>query len=145
MKYEYPQGKIFIATFVFLFNILLMSFLVSMFINRYRFVFLNIDALRRMKIIKLKNSSSYDKIIGGVSLSFFPVNVILLVPLIFVTIFKSERLSDFVLKLQYSFMVLIFSGLALILAVPILPILYLKCIGNALYIVMKNKRVDYKL
>jgi len=97
-QYTYPQGKIFIAFFAILFNILLLSFLVSMFINRYKYVYRNIDALRRMNIIKLKNFSSFDEIIGGVSLSFFPVNVFLLIPMVGVVVFKSERLSDFVLK-----------------------------------------------
>mmetsp|Transcript_11812 Transcript_11812/g.18171 ORF Transcript_11812/g.18171 Transcript_11812/m.18171 type:complete len:182 (+) Transcript_11812:6197-6742(+) len=97
--YTYPQGKLFIALFAFIFNILLMSFLVSMFINRYKFVWKNIDALRRMNIIKLKNSSSYDKLIGGVTLSFFPINVFLLPFIIPVVFFKSERLNDFILKI----------------------------------------------
>ena len=144
-KYKYPQGKIFIAMFSFLFNILLLSFLVSMFINKYKSVFNNIDALRRMNIIKLKNSSSYDEKIGGATLTFFPINIILIIPLPFVVLFKSERLSDFVLKVQYTFMIIIFCAIALVLAVPIFPLLYLKCIGNAIYISAKNKRVDYPL
>jgi len=143
-SYVYPQGKIFIASFAYVFNILLLSFLVSMFINRYRFVYMNIDALRRMDIIKLKNSSSYDKSIGGATLTFFPINMFMLPFCWPIVIFKSDRLSDFFLKLQYTFMVAIYCCIAIVLAVPLYPLLYLKCVGNAGYILAKNKRVDYK-
>jgi len=98
-NYEFPHGQIFIAFFSYVFNILLLSFLVSMFINRYKFVYMNIDALRRMDIIKLKNSSSFDQIIGGATLSFFPINAFMLPFIWSVVIVKSDRLSDFFLKI----------------------------------------------
>jgi len=49
-----------------------------MFINRYKFVYRNLDALRRMNIIKLKNSASYDKTYSAVTVTFFPISIILL-------------------------------------------------------------------
>ena len=94
-----PQGKIFITFFVLLFNVLLLSFLVAMFINRYKFVWTNLDALRRMNIIKLKNTNSYDKLYGGVTITFFPISIIMLPFVIPVVVFKSERLNDFILKI----------------------------------------------
>ena len=97
--YQYPQGKVFITIFVYMFNILLLSFLVAMFINRYKFVYKNLAALRRMNIIKLKNSSSYDPINGGVTITFFPVSIFVLPFIIPVVLFKSERLNDFILKI----------------------------------------------
>mmetsp|Transcript_8089 Transcript_8089/g.13583 ORF Transcript_8089/g.13583 Transcript_8089/m.13583 type:complete len:171 (+) Transcript_8089:640-1152(+) len=139
-NYSFPQGQIFIALFAYIFSILLVSFLVSMFINRYKFVYKNIDALRRMDIIKLKNSSSYDKLIGGVSLTFFPVNVFLLPFILPVVVFQSERLNDFILKIQYVFMIVMYCVIALLIALPLTPLLYFKCIANAVYIAMKNKR-----
>ena len=77
-QYKYPLGKLFITLFVYVFNILLLSFLLAMFINRYKYVYKNLAALRRMNIIRLKNSSSYDASIGGVTITFFPVNVLAL-------------------------------------------------------------------
>lgn len=68
----------FITLFVFIFNILLLSFLVAMFINRYKLVYRNLDALRRMNIIKLKNSVSYNKSFSSVTITFFPISIILL-------------------------------------------------------------------
>jgi len=85
--YTYPQGKVFITVFVYVFNILLLSFLVAMFINRYKFVYQNLAALRRMNIIKLKNSSSFDAGIGGVTITFFPISILVLPFIIPVVIF----------------------------------------------------------
>jgi len=84
--------------FVYTFNILLLSFLVAMFINRYNVVYKNLAALRRMNIIRLKNSSSYDHLNGGVTITFFPISILVLPFIIPVVLFKSERLNDFILK-----------------------------------------------
>ena len=98
-EYQNPQGNLFITVFVYVFNILLLSFLVAMFINRYKYVWQNIDAIRRMEIIKLKNSNSFDNLFGGVTITFFPISVIVLPFVIPVVVFKSERLNDFILKI----------------------------------------------
>lgn len=115
-----------------------------MFINRYKVVFKNLDALRRMNIIKLKNSSSFDKVIGGVSITFFPISVILLPFIPAVVLAKSERLNDFILKMQYAILIVFYCLIAVILSIPILPLLYFKVILNSIYIAMNNKREAYK-
>jgi len=132
--YKYPQGKVFITIFVYIFNILLLSFLVAMFINRYKFVFKNLAALRRMNIIRLKNSSSYDLLSGGVTITFFPISILVLPFIVPVVVFKSERLNDFILKIQYAFMILFYCAIAIFISIPILPLLYFKCVFNAIYI-----------
>lgn len=138
------QGKIFITMFVFIFNILLLSFLVAMFINRYKLVWLNLEALRRMNIIKLKNTNSYDKLYGGVTITFFPISIIMLPFVIPVVVFKSERLNDFILKMQYAAMILLYCLLGCIISIPLIPVLYFKLIVNAIFIQFNNKREDYK-
>ena len=70
-----------------------------MFINRYKFVYQNLEAFRRMNIIRLKNTNSYDKLYGGVTITFFPISIIMLPFIIPVVVFKSERLNDFILKI----------------------------------------------
>ena len=130
--------------FVYVFNILLLSFLVAMFINRYKYVWQNIDAIRRMEIIKLKNSNSFDNLYGGVTITFFPISVIVLPFVIPVVVFKSERLNDFILKIQYALMILMYCLIAVVVAVPLLPLLYVKSIMNAIYILLNNKREAYK-
>lgn len=97
-----------------------------------------------MNIIKLKNSSSYDPLSGGVTITFFPISILVLPFIVPVVIFKSERLNEFILKIQYAFMILLYCVIAVVISIPILPLLYLKCIFNAIYIVLNNKRQDYK-
>jgi len=143
-NYTNPGGKLFITIFVYVFYILLLSFLVAMFINRYQYVYVNIDAIKRMDIIKLKNSNSYDPIYGGVTITFFPISVIVLPFMIPVVAFESERLNDFILKLQYALMMFVYSLMAMVIALPVLPLLYIKAIINAIYIFLNNKRQDYK-
>ena len=142
--YKEPEGKAFITVFVYIFKILLLSFLVSMFINRYKFMWQNIDAIRRMEIIKLKNSKSYNELYGGVTITFFPISLIALPFLIPIILLKSERMNDFILKIQYSLMIVMFCIIAIILSIPLLPLLYIKCILNAIFISFNNKRETYK-
>ena len=138
--FTFPEGQTFIAFFVYIFNILLLSFLVAMFINKYKFVWKNLDALRRSNIIKLKNSSSYDSVFGSITITFFPFSIFVLPFIVPVVIFKSERLNDFILKIQYCIMIIIYCMLAIILAIPILPMLYAKSLANAVFILFNNKR-----
>ena len=78
---------------------MLVTFLVAMFINRYSFLWGNLDAVKRMNIIKMKNTSDYDPLYGGVTLTFFPISLIMLPFMPFIVIFKSQRLNEFVLKM----------------------------------------------
>ena len=116
-----------------------MSLLVAIFINRYLHLNLTIDAMRRMDIIKLKNISEFDPLIGGVTMTFFPINVWLLPFLPFVVIFRSERLSDFILKIQYTYMILLYCLIGALISVPLFPFLYLKSILNGMYIISETK------
>ena len=142
--FTFPEGQTFITFFVYIFNILLLSFLVAMFINKYKFVWKNLDSLRRTNIIKLKNSSSYDNLYGSITITFFPYSIVVLPFIIPVVIFKSERLNDFILKIQYCFMIIMYCILAVIVAIPILPCLYFKNLANSVFIFFNNKREEYK-
>jgi len=115
-----------------------------MFINRYKFVWLNLDALRRMNIIKLKNTNSYDELYGGVTITFYPISIVMLPFVIPVVVFKSERLNDFILKIQYAAMIVMYCILGTIIAAPLVPLLYFKLIANAVFIQFNNKREAYK-
>jgi len=64
-----------------------------------------------------------------------------MVPLI---IGKSERLNDSVLKIQYFILITFYCLLGLILAIPVIPLLYLKAIVNSVYILFNNKREQFK-
>ena len=94
-----PAGQVYIGLFMFLFKVLLLSLLAAMFINRYQVVWRNLDAYRRFIIIRLKNSVSYDRFLGGVTITFFPINFIILPFIMPIIVLKSKRASDFLLKI----------------------------------------------
>lgn len=96
--FRVPFGQIYIGVFLFIFKILLMSLLAAMFINKYRTVFKNLDAHKRYAIIRQKNNISYDSFIGGITLTFFPINFIVIPFIAPVILFRSKRISDFLLK-----------------------------------------------
>ena len=129
---------------MFLFNIILTSLLAAMFINRYKTVWSNLDAYRRFMIIKLKNSVSYDKFIGGVTITFFPINLVMLPFSIPIIIFRSKRMSDILLKFQYVIMIVLYCVMACIMIVPASPILIFKVYTNAFFIFATNKREAFK-
>lgn len=134
-----------VAAFVFFFKILLLSLLASMFINRYKVVFDNLESLRLFKIINLKNSALYDKTVGAVTLTFFPVNIIMTPLLIPIATMRSARLSDLVLKVQYTFMMVLYTFLALMMLLPLTPLIYLKVVINAMFVATTQKRVESHL
>lgn len=143
-EFKMPIGQTYIAIFMFLFKVMFLSLLAAMFINRYKQVFKNLDAYRRFNIIKLKNSVAYDKFVGGATLTFFPVNILVL-PFIFpIILLRSARLSDTMLKLQYVIMMLMYCVIAMTFVVPIIPFLYFKLVVNAIYIMIYNKRQDFR-
>ena len=121
-----------------------MSLLAAMFINRYKTVWVNLDAYKRFTIIKLKNSISFDKFIGGVTLTFFPINIIMLPFSIILTSLRSMRGSDIMLKIQYSFMMVLYCIIAALLFVPTAPILIFKIYANSIYIFATNTRENYR-
>lgn len=120
------------------------SLLIAMFVLRYQHLWTNIEAIRRMDIIKLKNSQSYDPTFGAITMTYFPINILLLPFLLPLMALKSDRLNDSILKIQYFLMVIIYCMLAIIIAIPVLPLLYLKIIVNNIYICFTNKREKYK-
>jgi len=47
-----------------------------------------------------------------------------------VIIFRNERLNDFILKAQYFLMIMLYSCIAMVFSVPILPLIYSKALIN---------------
>lgn len=129
---------------MYIFKVLLMSLLAAMFINKYKQVWKNLEAYRRFNIIRLKNSVAYDKFLGAVTLTFFPINILMLPFIPAITILRSARASDFLLKMQYVIMIILYCGLAFLIIIPITPLLYFKMLTNSIFISFVNKREDYK-
>mmetsp|Transcript_12406 Transcript_12406/g.19390 ORF Transcript_12406/g.19390 Transcript_12406/m.19390 type:complete len:168 (-) Transcript_12406:968-1471(-) len=129
---------------MYIFKVLLLSLLAAMFINKYEEVYKNLDAHRRFNIIKMKNSVAYDKHVGGATLTFYPINIMVLLFMIPIFSIRSSRASDFALKIQYMVMVLLYGIVICVFVVPTIPILYVKCLINTIYIGFTRKREDYK-
>lgn len=143
-QFTIPIGQIYIGMFMYLFKVLLMSLLAAMFINRYKIVWRNLDAYRRFTIIKLKNSVAFDKFIGGVTLTFFPINLVMLPLALPIISLRSKRASDILLKLQYVIMIVLYCIIACLMVIPASPILLIKVYTNAIFIAVTNKRELYK-
>jgi hypothetical protein len=98
-QYIYPQGQIFALSIGFICKTFFGSLLISMFVLRYHHLWKNIEAIRRMDIIRLKNTQSYDPVFGAITMTYFPINIVLLPFLLPLMFLKSERLNDSILKL----------------------------------------------
>ena len=139
-EFSYPIGRMQLAFIVVLVNVYLISFLIAVFINRLQTLHGNLDAIQRITIIQLKSSIDYDRYCGGVTNTFFPLNIIGLPFFPFVMFFKSERLSEFVLKIQYSCMIFLYCLLGIAFSIPSIPLLYAKCVGNAILKLQNGKK-----
>mmetsp|Transcript_12415 Transcript_12415/g.19423 ORF Transcript_12415/g.19423 Transcript_12415/m.19423 type:complete len:294 (+) Transcript_12415:896-1777(+) len=143
-QFDTLLGFSFASSFIFLFQVSLVAFLIAMFINRHRTLSKNIDAVRRFDTISLKNSSRYDKTYGGVTITFFPINILMLPFLLPVVLFKNPRLSEFVLKMQYGFMMFLYFLVSFIFAFPLSILLYIKALINSIYILKQNLKEENK-
>mmetsp|Transcript_12107 Transcript_12107/g.18714 ORF Transcript_12107/g.18714 Transcript_12107/m.18714 type:complete len:214 (-) Transcript_12107:268-909(-) len=138
-----PVGQVYIAGFMYIFRVLFISLLGAMFINKYKSMYTQMDAFRRFSIIRQKNAVIFDKYIGGVTMTFFPINILILPFIIPVLSLRNARVSDFVLKIQYVAMMIMYITFMLCLIIPMLPLLYLKILINALYVSLNSKREEY--
>jgi len=129
-----PHGSIFQSVLTVLCQILLVSFLITMFILRFFQVFKNIESIRRLDVIQVKNRQGYHPKFGAITISFFPLNVILLLYYPIALIMASERIDDFFVKAQYFSLVIIYCLLGLISSVVLFPIFYFKMVANSVYI-----------
>lgn len=89
-----------------------------------------------MEFIHLKNTKNFDSKIGGVTMTFFPINFIIIPFILPVVGFQSERLSDFILKIQYAILIFIYCLIAIIFSVILIPLLILKSLINQIYVII---------
>lgn len=126
-----------------IFKVMLLSLLVAMYINKYRRVYVNLDAIKRYSVIQLKNTIEYDQAVGAVTCTFFPINILVIPFLLPVVLYRSEKMSEVLLKTQYTLMAVIYTVILMMIAVPVFPFLYVKLIVNSMYIMFANKRQKY--
>mmetsp|Transcript_41398 Transcript_41398/g.63109 ORF Transcript_41398/g.63109 Transcript_41398/m.63109 type:complete len:128 (+) Transcript_41398:3655-4038(+) len=118
------------------------SFMIAMFILKYQEVWGNIEAKRRMDIIKLKNSQQYDPEHGAITMSYFPINLFLLPFMIPLMLVQNKRFNSSVLEIQYYILIILYVVISGFLAIPMLPFLYLKIILNSGYHFFKKQPTD---
>mmetsp|Transcript_11802 Transcript_11802/g.18131 ORF Transcript_11802/g.18131 Transcript_11802/m.18131 type:complete len:181 (-) Transcript_11802:656-1198(-) len=121
-----------------------MGFLSTIFVLRYVKVSKSIEADKRKDIIKLKNVIDYDPVYGAITMTFFPINIVLLPFIIPLLVLKSERLNDTVLKLQYFILIVFYIAMGALISVVLTPFLFIKVALNAVYVGIKNKRTTYR-
>ena len=132
--YHYPLGDSYLLAASFIAKILLFSFLVAMFVLRYFHVWQNIEATRRMDIIRLKNSQHFDPLYGCITMTYFPINIILLPFVVIVLVLKSERVNNSILQMQYFLLVIAYLFVAVALTVVLVPLLYFKIVANSVFV-----------
>lgn len=115
-----------------------------MFIARYQWVVGDFESVQLMEVIRLKNRASYDPVYSGITLSFFPINILLGPLFIPLLVFKSARLNDFALKIQYVYLVTLYFMLMTIASTFILPMLFLKITANELFLFVKSTGFEGK-
>ena len=142
-QFTLPFGQVYIAAFMYLFRVLFISLLAAMFINKYKQVYTNLDAFKLFNIVRQKNSLSFEKYIGGITMTFFPINILILPFMFPVLALRNTRMSDFALKFQYIFMILIYLSAILVSVVPAIPLLYFKLCVNSYLIYSNGSFQDY--
>ena len=138
-------GQSWFLAYVYGFRILILSLLTSMYINAYRTLRKDLEYLRLQRIIMLKKTIAYDNVIGGVTLSFFPLNVLILPLMPMIVFTQNPRISEFCLKIQYMFMISLYVVAAILLIFLQYPFLYIKLVTNATYGCFINQRNVSKL
>jgi hypothetical protein len=79
-----------------------------------------------------------------VTSTFFPVNIIILAFFPLILGLRSNQINDFVLKIQYVIMVLIYLLFFPVMLALLVPMLYFKMIGNSFYIFFNKHREHYR-
>jgi len=86
-RYVEPDGSIVIGFYSFLGKFFFVTFLSTMFVRMFNHIDTDYESIRRMEMVRLKNSKSFDNVVSGITLTFFPINAPLLPFLIPVMIF----------------------------------------------------------
>ena len=91
----------------------------------------------------MKNHLGFDPIIGSVTSTFFPINVIMIPLMIPVVIVKNKKFNEMVNKLQYAGMILLQAFTIMTFQIILSPFMYCKMVINSfnIMIISKNQTV----
>lgn len=88
----------------------------------------------------MKNHLSHDPIIGSVTSTFFPINIIMLPMMFPVLIVKNKKLNEMINKLQYAGMIVLQSVAITFFQILLFPVMYVKMVLNSFHIMIISKQ-----
>jgi hypothetical protein len=137
--FEEWQGQTFLILFILINFILLLNLLIAMFSNTYQRIYENKNAIRLKRILEMKNHLSHEPIIGSVTTTFFPINILMIPFMPVVILVKNKKLNEMVNKIQYSGLIFLLSVAITILQFCLTPIMYAKIILNSFNIMITSQ------
>jgi hypothetical protein len=133
-------GQSYIVIFIMVYFILLLNLLIAMFSNTYQRIYENKNAIRLRRILETKNHLSHDPIIGSITSTFFPINIIMLPMMIPVLFVKNKKLNEMINKLQYAGMIVLQTIAITLFQILLFPIMYAKMVLNSFHIMIISKQ-----
>ena len=125
--------------FILIYFVLLLNLLIAMFSNTYQAIYENQNAIRLKRILEMKNHLAYDPVIGSVTSTFFPINIVMLPMLVPVLVVQNRKLNEMVNKLQYAAMIVLQISAISLFQVILSPIVYAKMVLNSFHIMIISK------
>ena len=98
-SFQKYAGQTYLTIFILIYFVLLLNLLIAMFSNTYQRIYENKNAIRLKRILDMKNHLSYDPIIGSITSTFFPINIVMLPMMLPVFFAKNKKLNEMVNKL----------------------------------------------
>jgi hypothetical protein len=98
-QFQQYAGQTYLVLFILIYFVLLLNLLIAMFSNTYQAIYENQNAIRLKRILEMKNHLSFDPVIGSVTSTFFPINIVMLPLMVPVIVVKNRKLNEMVNKL----------------------------------------------
>jgi len=125
-------------TFSIIGTIMLVNLLIAVFTNVYTLLMKKSQSLLIKQIIDERPVHQFDPHYSGLTNSPFPFNA-LAVPFIpFYWFFKSQKLNNFVLKIEHFFIVLILLPLFTLVSFTLSPLAFFKCVAIKIKILKRR-------
>ena len=87
-------GQIYLVLFILMYFVMLLNLLIAMFSNTYQIIYDKKESIRLRRILQMKNQLSFDPIVGSVTSTFFPINVVMIPFMIFIVVVKNKKANE---------------------------------------------------
>ena len=85
--------------FILMYFVMLLNLLIAMFSNTYQIIYDKKESIRLRRILQMKNKLSFDPLVGAVTSTFFPINVVMIPFMIFICVVKNKKANEMINKL----------------------------------------------